>query len=294
MIGHLPSESDARVFADFLYIKGIKNEIEEENARWLIWVHGEDEIETAKDLLQDFRQRSADPEFRRASKHARELREQEAAREAAAAKRFFDGRKLFRRHEAFGIGRVTLVLIVLSIVAVVLGGMDQSGQVDRILMISQLNAGSFSGRLANGMHEVTRGQLWRLLTPIFIHYGILHIVLNMYMLRHLGSTVEFKEGPVKFGALVVVIGIVSNVAQYYVSGPNFGGMSGVNYGLLGFIWMKATYDPGSGYFLQESMVVIMLIWLLLGFTGFMHMANTVHTVGLVTGMAWGYLTSRSR
>ena len=45
--------------------------------------------------------------------------------------------------------------------------------------------------------------------------------------------------------LVLVIAALSNLGQYFVSGPNFCGISGVVYGLFGYIWMKGRFDPAS-------------------------------------------------
>ena len=70
-------------------------------------------------------------------------------------------------------------------------------------------------------------------------------------------------------------------------------MSGVVYALLGYIWMKGTFDPGSGYFLHPSTVGMMLIWFVLCFTPLMPIgiANTVHAIGLGLGIAWGYISA---
>lgn len=105
---------------------------------------------------------------------------------------------------------------------------------------------------------------------------------------------ETRLGTFQLALLVIVIGVVSNLAQYFVSGPRFGGMSGVVYGLLGYVWMRGKFDPGSGLFLHPSTVMMMLLWLVFGYTGFLPIANTVHTVGLLAGVVWGYLAARAR
>jgi GlpG protein len=93
--------------------------------------------------------------------------------------------------------------------------------------------------------------------------------------------------------LVVVIGIGSNLGQTYIgNSPAFGGMSGVVYGLLGYIWVRGKCDPASGLYLHPSTVVMMLVWFFACLTGMIgHIANAAHGVGLVMGMAWGYLSS---
>jgi GlpG protein len=88
------------------------------------------------------------------------------------------------------------------------------------------------------------------------------------------------------------LAVFPNLAQFYMHGPMFGGMSGVVYGLLGYIWIRGKMDPGSGLYLHPSTVWMMIIWFVLCVAGlFGAIANTVHAVGLGLGMAWGFLSS---
>lgn len=286
MIGNLGSEAEARTFSDFLYVKGIKNDIElEKDGSWAVWVHGEDELEPAKELLAAYGKNPHSAEYKQIAKQARELREREEEKEAAAAKRHFEGGRIFRRWEGFvGMGPLTGVLLGISAIVFLLGTGGNNVDFYRHFMISESTRLWFA--------EVRQGQIWRIITPIFLHYGILHIFFNMLWLRDLGTVVESRQSSGFLALFIFVIGAASNVAQYWMSGPSFGGMSGVVYGLLGYVWMKATYDPRSGYYLHESTVAMMLIWYLLGFTGLLNIANTVHTVGLVGGVLWGYLSAQ--
>jgi GlpG protein len=72
----------------------------------------------------------------------------------------------------------------------------------------------------------------------------------------------------------------------------FGGMSGVVYGLLGYVWIRGKFDPGSGLYLHPTTVIMMILWFLACFTPLVpNVANAVHTVGFGMGIAWGYLSS---
>ncbi|MGZ5033859.1 MAG: rhomboid family intramembrane serine protease [Usitatibacter sp.] len=178
---------------------------------------------------------------------------------------------------------LTVTLIVLSVLAsapTLLGG-------GNVVLAQLLIATPGSPEFA----EILGGQVWRLLTPIFLHFGILHILFNMMWLWDLGRALEMLKGRTFLGLFVVVSGIVSNVAQYAITGsPLFGGMSGVVYGFLGYVWMQGRFNPRFGMALHQSTVVMMLVWYVLCWTGLLGpIANWGHTAGLAIGVAWGFL-----
>src|ERR1051326_3583540 len=121
----------------------------------------------------------------------------------------------------------------------------------------------------------------------------------MLWLLDLGTMIERRQSTGLLAALVLVIGVLSNFGQYLYDGPGFGGMSGVVYGLIGYIWLRGRTDPGSGLFLHRTTVTMAMIWFVLCLVNVIpKVANGAHTVGFVTGAAWGYLsglaTSRRR
>ena len=141
--------------------------------------------------------------------------------------------------------------------------------------------------------EIRHGQIWRLFTPMFLHFGILHIIFNMLWLRDLGSIIEAHKGWRLLLLLVSVFAVLSNLAQFLTSGPAFGGMSGVVYGLLGYVWMQGKFNPASKLRLQSQTVRLMIIWFFVCLSGLLGpIANTAHAVGAVAGIAWGYIAAR--
>jgi GlpG protein len=292
LIGYLENESLARTFTDYLYVQGIENQLEfQKDEGWGIWIRDEDKLDPAAKLLTSFRENPRDPRYHTEAQNAAQLRLKEEKEDAAYRKKLRGGRHLFRPLSAYGFGPLTFGLIVICVAVFVFSKFATDLDAIRGMFISE-HPGHRD--LASMLPEVRQGQIWRLFTPAFIHLGWLHILFNMLWLRDLGSMIEARQGNLHLAILVLVIAACSNFGQYYVSGPIFGGMSGVVYGLLGYIWMRGKFDPGSGLFLHPSTVNMMLIWFVLCYTGLLGpVANTAHAVGLVLGIAWGYLSSLS-
>lgn len=142
-------------------------------------------------------------------------------------------------------------------------------------------------------------QWWRLLGPAFIHFSILHIVFNLLWWGMLGAKIERTFGVSMLAIVFVVSAIVSNVAQALVSEPVqgnlylFGGLSGVVYAVMGFVWWLGWLRPGWGVSLPNSIVGFMLVWLILGYADILwvSMANAAHTAGLICGCAMAGILS---
>ena len=290
LIGHLAEEKAARTFTDYLYVQKIESHVEFEKADgWGVWINDEDKVEDATILLTAFRANPAHPKYRAEAKSAAELRAEAEKDEANYCKKLSNRRHLLRPLNSYGFGTLTFVLIVISVTVCLLSKLGNDLRPIMGLFITDFTAGAPFGP---SLPEIQHGQLWRLITPIFIHFGPLHIIFNMLWLRDLGSMIEGRQSSRLLGVLVLGIAACSNFAQFWFGGPVFGGMSGVVYGLLGYIWMRGKFDPGSGLYLHPSTVTMMIIWFFACFTPIMpHVANGAHAVGLVMGMVWGYLSS---
>ncbi len=142
--------------------------------------------------------------------------------------------------------------------------------------------------------EVRHGEVWRLFTPAFIHFGIAHLGFNMLNLVGLGNVLERRLRSWHYLLLVVSLAVFSNLTQYFVTGNwAFGGMSGVIYGLIGYIWLRGRFDLTFGLGIPQQMIVIALVWFVACVVGFIpHVANSAHGAGLVLGAIWGVLDGR--
>jgi GlpG protein len=142
-----------------------------------------------------------------------------------------------------------------------------------------------------GLPEVRSGQFWRIITPIFLHFHLLHIVFNSVAMWVLGSVLERRMGAGDMVVLVLVIGIGSNLAEYLGTGPWFGGLSGVVYGLLGYFWIQGRFNPRFGLRLHNHVVYLMLGWFVLCWINVIpNVANWAHTAGLGLGMAAAWVS----
>jgi hypothetical protein len=74
LIGHLPNESSATTFSDYLYVEGITNEVESGKDGWAVWIHSEDEWLRAKEMLAAFLGTPTDPKYRKQAAQARQLK----------------------------------------------------------------------------------------------------------------------------------------------------------------------------------------------------------------------------
>ena len=146
-----------------------------------------------------------------------------------------------------------------------------------------------AARLQDPLADIKKGQVWRLVTPIFVHFGIMHIVFNMMWLWQFGMVLEMRFRSLRFLGLVLVIAVLSDLAQgLWTHGTNFGGMSGVNYGLFGFLLLRSKLHPSPEFVMHSRTVGLMLIWLVVCYTGVIGpVANTAHLVGFIVGGAIG-------
>lgn len=317
----LHSFSDERVayrLVNVLKSRHLPAHVEPEGHSWVIWIENDDDRDKARAVLTEFQSNPDSPEFSEAEKAARQL--EIVAQKAAKVRQSLqvDIRDRWR-----GVWwrcyPATMIMIAISALVVAAAtdwsapkqffGLipatcnDEHSAIRNALFIQKP---VFFLPTPNGdvaifeapaiMKTIASGQVWRFVTPIFLHFSFLHILFNMMWLRDLGTSIEFVRGTRRFLILVVLIAVASNTAQLLWVGhygvpflaPRFGGMSGVVFGLIGYIWMKGRTQPHLGLAMSPDQLVYSILWMLLCIGGgFGAVANTVHVVGFATGILIG-------
>lgn len=160
------------------------------------------------------------------------------------------------------------------------------------------------------LFEKTReGEVWRLVSPSFLHRDFIHIFFNMAWLLILGKQIELRLKKYKMVLLILLLAAFSNTMQYLISGPYFLGFSGVVTGLAGFIWSRQKKAPWEGYPLNRTtslfLFYFVLVLLLVSITCFTlqalgvvdfisSIANTAHISGGILGLVLGRASFFSR
>src|SRR5262245_17808016 len=260
-LGTLPTESAARRFAAWLVSQHLEAHAEQEPTGWVVWVRDEDQLPKAREALAHFREHPDDAKYQGAEKSAEAVQRDEETRRRQALGNVVEMRGRWGSGVP-GMGGVkrkaplVMVLIVLSALVAFMAYDDTfnsesnqgpPGELYRaLLFVDPAVARDASGQV-DMWTSIRRLELWRLITPIFIHYGMVHIIFNMLVLYSFGAQIEDRR---KFGfmlLLVLALAVLSNcgqAAEAMVRGveSRFGGMSGVCYGLFGYLFIKTRYD----------------------------------------------------
>jgi GlpG protein len=278
-IGSIEDRDQVEQFAAYLVSSGISCSVDATNSGNVIWVHEEDRVAEAREELARFRTDPNHERYRNATRAAADAAEERLNRAIAARRRTIDLRDRWSRPTidhcpaAFGLMAMMMIFGVFT-------GLDPAKHEALTLRMLFSPDGT--------LNAIWSGEVWRLVSPIFLHFGILHFFFNLIALRDLGLLAEYRLGTPKFSGMVLVIAVVSNAAQFSMTGGGFGGMSGVNYGLFGYIWVRGRLDPESGFWLSPSTVTYMLGWYVLCFSGLVpNIANWAHAGGLFAGAAMG-------
>ncbi|MCI0359990.1 MAG: rhomboid family intramembrane serine protease [Planctomycetaceae bacterium] len=307
-LGTLPNRSDAERLAAWLVTQRIDAHAEQSGDAWAIWVRDEDHLAESREALAHFQANPQDQRYRGAETQAERVRREEEQERKRALGNVVEMRNRWGSGLGGAARRCPLVLALIGASVIVAlftnAGRTEGPILDALRILSLQNIDLASGTL-DVWACIRQGQVWRLITPIFIHYGIWHLVFNMFWLFDLGGQIENRRGTWYMLLLVLGLAVLANIGQgleasaFGGRGFAFGGMSGVGYGIFGYLLIKVRFDNRDHYQLSPVTVVIGLVWFVLclarsfpdtaGLLSFIPpIANSAHTVGLFAGMAIAY------
>ena len=85
---------------------------------------------------------------------------------------------------------------------------------------------------------------------------------------------------------LILPSITSRIAR------SFGGMSGVIYGLAGYVWVQGKFNRSAGLYLDSQTMTMLMVWLVVCYSGWIGpIANTAHLSGLIVGTVWGFIAA---
>ena len=267
-------------FSQRLTAAGIVHRVVEESGRQTIWVYSERDVQAVKQQLAHW--------LKSALRHTEAGASPADVLAASAA-----GPDPLRRislliYFAFRRCPLTWILMTACIGVALLSGMGSNTGNVRYLFYPLLSSVSLFGLLA----EIDNLSLaLRTLTPTLLHFGELHLVFNLLWLWYFGRQLENMISWWEFAVLVTVTAFVGNTAQYWQLGyNNFGGMSGVIYGLVGFVWVLSKGLPNSGLLISNKMFIAFVAGLVLMETfASSSIATAAHVGGLVSGLMLGVI-----
>ena len=180
--------------------------------------------------------------------------------------------KVFRNSD---IPLITISLIVINVIVYLLSLIDYNGIVNNF---------------ANYYLYVQNGEYYRLITSMFVHANILHLVSNMYALYVVGPIIEKYYGKGKFLLIYLGSGIIGSLFSVVLTNYASVGASGAIFGLFGaLLYFGYKYRATLDGFLRSSIIPTLLVNLLLGFM-IPGIDVSAHLGGLIGGLLFSYQT----
>ena len=309
LLATIEGKDKAESIAGYLLVKSISTHVEagEKEGTWDIWTRNEDRVEEAKFEMAQFLIAPDAPKYTDAIGEAQKILRDQKLKSQAIAKNIRSAKSVFQRLPggdlvSGGIPPITMTLIVLAtIVSFTTEFMHpQARNKFGTICMNELSFVSPAdyAETENPQASLNKCEIWKALTPIFLHGFTFHLLFNILAIAQLGRIVERIEGTFRYTWMVLSMAVLSNLLQglmpqslmgYHL----FGGLSGVVYGLFAYLWIISLLRPEMGFALSNTSVAIMLGWLVLGFTNYVgSIANLAHLGGLLTGIILAVILSK--
>tara|TARA_B100001094_G_scaffold332168_1_gene403128 strand:+ start:1824 stop:2678 length:855 start_codon:yes stop_codon:yes gene_type:complete len=270
IIGRISDARLAQAFVDYMKVQHIDISIIQEDHHFALVVHKQEDVDQAQQEWHQFVKQPEHPRYRIASWHQ--------GNTGTQFKNPYQSTSLWQNIKGQS-GLFTQLVMGLSIL---------------LFLGMKVGLGYFIFN-ALGFFKVISAdsvvEFWRFITPNLLHFSILHLVFNILWWWQLAGQIEQKLGSSKIVELFLTTGLMASLTQFFVADSNFGGLSGVVYGLLGYFFVLQWMTHQRRLYLPHAYFGFMFFWLILGFTDLLGIAvaNGVHVGGLCCGMIQGYI-----
>jgi len=189
--------------------------------------------------------------------------------------------------QSFGRPLVTLTLIAINVLVYLAMGLSGASWTDPSLQHA-IRWGADFGPLS------LSSEPWRLITSMFVHFGIIHIAFNMWCLFDLGRSLEFIMGRKAFAVTYLASGLAADMTSLAWRPWRVGaGASGAIFGIAGafaayLFFRKVSFNPGAIRQTKKSLAIFIFYNLVRGAASF-GIDNSAHIGGLVAGLIFGGL-----
>ncbi|MEO3740371.1 rhomboid family intramembrane serine protease GlpG [Kosakonia sp. WA-90] len=269
MITSFANPRVAQAFVDYMQTQGVILTIQH-HVQSDIWLADESQLERVRAELARFIENPTDPRYLAASW-------QSGQTGSGLHYRRFPLKAAIRERS----GPLTLIISALSIFVFVL--MNIVG--DQTVMMW----------LAWPWDDSVQFEVWRYFAHAVMHFSLVHIIFNLFWWWYLGGAVEKRLGSGKLLVITVISALLSGFVQYHLTGPWFGGLSGVVYALIGYVWLHGVRDPQPQVALPNGLFIFTVALMVaewFGLTGFA-IASGAHTAGLLIGLAMALVDSQN-
>ena len=262
------TDTDLSLFSRFLWQQGVVHRIFEEQGRQILELQEAANAETVQRAFADWQSGDLTLEAKQQPKRINQP--------------WFQWPRQFP---------VLTAIIVVCLVVFPFSYYFAQGEPSQVMSLLLILSFDQNGQFTRSLPELlAQGQWWRLITPMFIHFSVVHLVFNLAVFVQLGKRIESQTSYLLFLLMILGISMVSNLVQLGWGGsPSFGGMSGVVFGLLGFVLVAGWREKdNTAWQLPKGFGLSLLFFLVLFSTGVtqafnLYVANAAHWSGLVSG-----------
>lgn len=274
----VPENNDLSQFSRLLWQQKISHRIHHIDSCQVLTVADVEQVSTTGKLYREWVQGKIRPSERDSSSFVGYFSADDFAR------------KLLR---AFRRAPLSLLLILICIFLMFAAPLNSMNDTVRAMLYPDFSFGTRMIILDRVLENFSFIQFLKMISPILLHGGLDHLAFNMLWLWEFGRRIEAVQASWSLLLLITVIALVSNSVQFLYAGTiYFGGMSGVVYGMFGYIWMWQLFDPAKGLGLPGALIFFLLLTLVvMTVINLDFIADEAHIGGILMGVIYGALTA---